>query len=460
MSSSRKSFIDRFTSDSKQKPPGSRKSKKTKASKSLSRELPKSVQESPDRKKQAQKSSSDTLVADLRKVSEESEASSKIDTKGLCSEVEEKPCDGKNATQKGKYHVPDEEVVYVEKFDPNISATWLRPDTSLLSSCSLSDIDLPVFESPDTKAISTKESRFISTTAILLKHSDSLMSKQSSSHAGLTRTVSSISSCCSTDSLAAEMESYKLDVSRSSSISDVDTLKHPSIGDIDISQCSSTSTPIKFGLFDIDVKEKAHVPIARKPPPKFSLIREVASEEVENLSLSSEFSSSPSAKKFRMRENRNRMEDFSDDIDSYRTKECAELSDDPEFHVPAHFVPLNKQLQIVTSMDKLMDRSHRRRSHSPPKSGDPVHYHLTSRLPFVDFMRCNGLSSYIHYLPADTSLEKFRLLCRQDLIDQYSIVDPMLLERFLKAIRRAREADTTDEEAYYKTYGLSVSVLH
>jgi len=95
--------------------------------------------------------------------------------------------------------------------------------------------------------------------------------------------------------------------------------------------------------------------MTRKPKPKFSLIREVATEDLDNLSLSSELSPTTTGTSFRSID-RNRIDDFSDESDSSRMKESAEFSDDPDFHTHFHFVPLNKQLQIVTSMDRLIDR--------------------------------------------------------------------------------------------------------
>lgn len=45
-----------------------------------------------------------------------------------------------------------------------------------------------------------------------------------------------------------------------------------------------------------------------------------------------------------------------------------------------------------------------------------------------------------------------RLLCRQDLLEQYNIVDPLVVERLLKAVRRAKEEDT-DEDVSITTPG-------
>lgn len=46
----------------------------------------------------------------------------------------------------------------------------------------------------------------------------------------------------------------------------------------------------------------------------------------------------------------------------------------------------------------------------------------------------------------------FRLLNRHDLVDQYNIVDPCVLERLQKAIRRAKEVDTDEEVGHMISY--------
>ena len=42
-------------------------------------------------------------------------------------------------------------------------------------------------------------------------------------------------------------------------------------------------------------------------------------------------------------------------------------------------------------------------------------------------------------------LSVFRMLCKHDLVEQYNIVDPLVVERLLKAVRRAKEEDTDDD---------------
>jgi len=337
MASGKKSFIDRFSLDSRQKAPGSRKTKKNKSSKSLSRELnPPSQGRRYDKK-----SNSDTIVADLR--AEERNEKNYEEEYASATNIEAMDI--------------DEKPVHIDKLDPSLTATWTQPDDSMFeSACSSGNEEyLPVFESPPSNiSATTAESRYVSSVTMQLKSADKVLDNMSGSSriSSVPRTFSTVSSCYSSDSLAGEMESYRLGASRSSSNSDVDTLKNSSCADIDISQCSSTSTPIKFGLFENELRDKVQAPVPRNPPPKFSLIKEVAHEDHDNLSTSLDVSGQRMGSEAKSNISLRKLEELSDDSDSSRLK-SAELSDDPEFHPHAHFVPLNKQLQIVTSMEKL-----------------------------------------------------------------------------------------------------------
>ncbi|KAL4235878.1 hypothetical protein ACF0H5_004267 [Mactra antiquata] len=409
MASSKKSLSDKFALESKQKSPG-KKSKKSKVSKSLSRELTPSSPSST--KKKAQKSSSDSLVG-----SQDRDKDVKTSFSGPGpSEVGrgKKLIDDKTRPlSSGSVHdsiVP----VHFEKLDTSLKATWKKPDDDSVFLDSSESTSSASFVTPNTSQTitttiesppnkSNPESTLMTSPFLVkLTHSSPVVDSVKSCD-------SVVSSCYSSDSLASEMESYRLGSSSiaSDGSSDVDTVRNGNntCDQIDIGECSSSSTPIKFGLYD-DHKEHS---IHRKHPPKFSLIREAAAEDLESMSLSSDYSPTTTTPSLKSIESRNRIDDFSDESDSSRMKESAEFSDDPDFHSHGHFVPLNKQLQIVTSMDRLMDRSPRRRSHSPPKLGEQgFHHHLPSRLSFVDFMRCNGLSTHLYYLPADMTLEKFR----------------------------------------------------
>ena len=333
MASSKKSLMDKFLPDSKTRSPGKKNRKTSKASKSLSRELTKSPASPVASKKRAEKAGSDTMVV-LRRDEDDSDTDVFLPVVLKPERDTEEPME-----------IEFDKPIHVEKLHTSLTAKWSRPDGSVYSplKATVSDDELPVFSKDVRKSdalstsVNSKSQGIHSSTPLYILSSDS---------------TSSVTSCPSSDSLASEMESYRLG-SRSSSTSDVDTLKNSACEEINISECSSTSTPIKFSLFESN--RELSTSMTRKPKPKFSLIREVATEDLDNLSLSSELSPTTTGTSFRSID-RNRIDDFSDESDSSRMKESAEFSDDPDFHTHFHFVPLNKQLQIVTSMDRLIDR--------------------------------------------------------------------------------------------------------
>lgn len=357
MASSKKSLSDKFALESKQKSPG-KKSKKSKVSKSLSRELTRSPSSPNSSKKRAQKSSSDSLVGSQNR---EENVKEKV-TSAISADLPK--ADGVSMVSKSVGMIGSEIPVHYEKLDTSLKATWKKPEddsvfyefpTSQLpvsTSIETAGSSPPIsgIESPEVKT--NQESTLMTSPFIVkLTHSSPVVDN-------VRGTNSIVSSCYSSDSLASEMESYRLGSSiASDGSSDVDTVRsaNNTCDQIDIGECSSSSTPIRFGLFDDNNKDQP-TSIQRKPPPKFSLIREAASEDFESMSLSSDYSPTTTTPSLKSLEGRNRIDDFSDESDSSRMKESAEFSDDPDFHSHGHFVPLNKQLQIVTSMDRLMDR--------------------------------------------------------------------------------------------------------
>lgn len=131
-------------------------------------------------------------------------------------------------------------------------------------------------------------------------------------------------------------------------------------------------------------------------------------EDFEDGSLSSSgFSPGSSLKSF---EGRYRIDDFSDDSDSNKLKESAELSDDMEvanlnFSCP---VPYNRQLRIVTSLDSgLRLPKHDRRS-SSPGGFDSTGILRRRSLIFADFLSKRSLSNHLYHFPPDMTIEKFR----------------------------------------------------
>lgn len=131
-------------------------------------------------------------------------------------------------------------------------------------------------------------------------------------------------------------------------------------------------------------------------------------EDFEDTSLSSSgFSPGSSLKSF---EGRNRIDDFSDDSDSNKLRESAELSDDMEVATLnfSNHIPYNRQLRIVTSLDPgLRLPKHDRRSSSP--GGFESTGLLRRRsLIFADFLSKRSLSMHLNHFPSDMTIEKFR----------------------------------------------------
>lgn len=356
MASSKKSLSDKFALEAKKKSPGKQSKKEKKAAKSLSRELHKPTTSSP--KKKAQKSHSDSVVGKSSNKTEENEESAEPllqEFKKQRDSVAEK-ADGatenfdasqmkeelKEGLEQSKETGFDSKEVIrssldigniscpshtIEKLEPSLKDTWHRPPPT-------------PGEPPDVfVGIDASTPKIVkSTTEIHLKPRDvesvssapSLLSTSSISSA-----PGSVTSCTSIDSISGELDTI--------------------IGeDIDISECSSTSTPIRFTLQD-EKSEKAGI---MKPetqrPPKFSLIREA---KVDFEGFSSKLSPTDTSTSLKSSEGRNRIDDFSDDSDGSKLRESSEFSDDmQELEHHGHFVPLNKQLQIVTSMDRLIDR--------------------------------------------------------------------------------------------------------
>ena len=368
MASSKKSLSDKFALEAKKKSPGKQSKKEKKAAKSLSRELQKPSTPSP--KKKAQKSHSDSSVvpsscklddrepditrepsADkVLKSKDETEKVRSGDTKGDISQskehtaaIETDVTTGKQATEikpgfesprtirstfnVGSISCPSHTI---EKLEPSLKETWHKPPPT-------------PGESPECFVATSTPKTVKTSTEIHLKPREadsgssvgSQLSMSSSFSSAASSNPESIASCPSVDSISSELDTI--------------------VGEeINISECSSTSTPIRFTLHG-EKSEKIVVPKSHKPP-KFSLIREAKIEDFDALS-SSGLSPTNTSASLKSSEFRNRIDDFSDDSDGSKLRESSEFSDDmQELEHHAHFVPLNKQLQIVTSMDRLIDR--------------------------------------------------------------------------------------------------------
>ena len=134
-------------------------------------------------------------------------------------------------------------------------------------------------------------------------------------------------------------------------------------------------------------------------------------EDYEDMSLSSSgFSPGSTSASLKSFEGRNRIDDFSDDSDSNKLRESAELSDDMEvagFNAPCP-VPYNRQLRIVTSLDPgLRLPKHDRRS-SSPGGFESTGILRRKSLIFADFLSKRSLSIHLNHFPSDMTIEKFR----------------------------------------------------
>ncbi|XP_069126975.1 microtubule-associated serine/threonine-protein kinase 3-like isoform X2 [Argopecten irradians] len=190
--------------------------------------------------------------------------------------------------------------------------------------------------------------------------------------------------------------------------------------------------------------------------PKSSLVhRESINDELEDMSLSSSgFSPCSTTASFRSFDGRSRIDDFSDDnSDCPRLRESIDLSDDmQDLEVASFTVPLNKQLRIVTSMDRsLRPTAHDRRASSPAnmdaQTGGGLLKRLSHHLLFVDFMRRKGLSSFLNNFPSDMTIDSFRHLTDTELQETYHIENPSVRARIMHAVGQASREDLDTDES-------------
>lgn len=186
-----------------------------------------------------------------------------------------------------------------------------------------------------------------------------------------------------------------------------------------ITGCSDDNLDERHEKSDIDqpVRFSSSSPVlsenVKRPNPRFCLSQNVVTDESEEMSISglSPCSTSTSMKSF---DGRNRSDDFSDDSCNEFPKVVGsvELSgESSDLDSLTQSVPVNRQLKIVTSLDKILQPpTPERRASSPapisPLIGAQLAQH--SRLTFVNFLRKCGLSAYLHYFHADMNLKMFR----------------------------------------------------
>ncbi|RUS83850.1 hypothetical protein EGW08_008391 [Elysia chlorotica] len=115
--------------------------------------------------------------------------------------------------------------------------------------------------------------------------------------------------------------------------------------------------------------------------------------------------------------------------------------------------PVNKQLRIVTSVDRAL-YPHRRSSLSSPK-GDRERAFTFGRsssenlehIAFVDYLKRHKLGQYLKNFPPNMSLLDFRLTTEEELSSVYGVHDADGRRLLLKAIETAREEDESDTDS-------------
>ncbi|KAH9515444.1 hypothetical protein Btru_014461 [Bulinus truncatus] len=128
-------------------------------------------------------------------------------------------------------------------------------------------------------------------------------------------------------------------------------------------------------------------------------------------------------------------EDFSDDACSdSKVKEGSEAVD--ETPPPAdmrtsgehtHLTPVNKQLRIVTSVDRAL-YPHRRSSLSSPKFERSASFGRSStenleHIAFIDYLKRNKLGQYLKNFPSNMSMFDFKATSEQELVEVYGVHD-------------------------------------
>ncbi|KAL5021676.1 hypothetical protein ScPMuIL_000831 [Solemya velum] len=232
-----------------------------------------------------------------------------------------------------------------------------------------------------------------------------------------------------------------------------------------ITGCSDDNLDERHEKSDIDqpVRFSSSSPVlsenVKRPNPRFCLSQNVVTDESEEMSISglSPCSTSTSMKSF---DGRNRSDDFSDDSCNEFPKVVGsvELSgESSDLDSLTQSVPVNRQLKIVTSLDKILQPpTPERRASSPapisPLIGAQLAQH--SRLTFVNFLRKCGLSAYLHYFHADMNLKMFRTLTEDRLLEHYHITETHVRQQLLIAVHKARHEDIdSDSESDFGSLG-------
>ncbi|KAL8582090.1 hypothetical protein ACOMHN_004010 [Nucella lapillus] len=178
-----------------------------------------------------------------------------------------------------------------------------------------------------------------------------------------------------------------------------------------------------------------------------NLSQEPAFED-EELSLSSSEFSNCSL-------DRSRIDELSDDgsLGENRVRDTAEFTDeqpDIKFTVETP-VPINKQLRIVTSVDRALNP--RRRSSSLSSKPDRVlclgrsSSENLEHVVFLDFLKKHGMSAYLGCFPPSMTMSDFRMVTEEELMDVYGVTDSEGRRQLMRGVEMAREESDTDMES-------------
>ncbi|XP_059151907.1 microtubule-associated serine/threonine-protein kinase 3-like isoform X3 [Physella acuta] len=150
-----------------------------------------------------------------------------------------------------------------------------------------------------------------------------------------------------------------------------------------------------------------------------------------------------------------RYHEFSDDASSDgKIRESLELSDDAcssDLREHTHLTPVNKQLRIVTSVDRAL-YPHRRGSLSSPKFERTLSLGRSSsenleHIAFVDYLKRLKLGQYLKNFPSNMSMSTFRSTSEHELMEVYGVYDMEGRRALMKAIMVAREEDESDTDS-------------
>ncbi|XP_070194512.1 microtubule-associated serine/threonine-protein kinase 3-like isoform X2 [Littorina saxatilis] len=199
---------------------------------------------------------------------------------------------------------------------------------------------------------------------------------------------------------------------------------------------SLTSTPIR----------KRPILHRRSLVRSLNLSRDLTLED-EELSLSSSDFSNCSLE-------RNRIDELSDDgsVGDNRARDTPEFTDKPDvgFYLEMP-VPINKQLRIVTSVDRALNP--RRRSSSLSSKPERVlclgrsSSENLEHIVFLDFLKKNGLSAFLGSFPPSMTLADFRMVTEDELIEVYGVTDVEGRRQLMHVAEQAREMCDSDMES-------------